>query len=243
MSTSHQDTLQQEHDKFHAMLLTSVSHDLKTPIACIIGSLDIYQQLKGTLSEERKDILIATAINEARRLDNFITNILDMAKLESGIIFQYENIDIAQLVRQCVHQMESVLSQHPVQLELPRQLMGQVNELWISRVLALLLSNAALYTPADTNILVSVTSDNIACWITIRDYGPGISKKMATTIFQKHHRTMLKDTKVAGTGLGLPICKAIAEKHGGAIRCETPDSGDGTIFTITLPLHHKRIKK
>jgi len=242
-SASHEDTPKQTREDLHAMLLSSVSHDLKTPLACVIGSLDIYQQLKDTLSEERKNSLISTAISEARRLDRFITNILDMAKLESDIIFKREFVDIRQLVRQCVLRMEPVLCQHHVHLELSSEIMAEVNELWITRALTLLLDNAALYAPVDTDIMVTATKDNLACWIAVRDYGPGIPKKIAPTLFHKHSRATREDTKIAGTGLGLPICKAIIERHGGGIWCDKPVSGDGTVFTITLPLRQKKAKK
>lgn len=242
--TSHKATLEQTRDNLHAMLLSSVSHDLKTPLACIIGSLDIYQHLKDTLSEERKTALISSAINEARRLDSFITNILDMAKLESALPFKCEHVDVGQLVRQCVLKMEPVLNHHNVRLELPSKIiMADINELWITRALALLLDNVVLYTPADTDIVITLTKDNLACWIAVRDYGPGIPKKMLPTLFHKHRRAVLEDTKTAGTGLGLPICKAIAQKHSGAIWCDKPNSGDGTVFTITLPLNQKKAKK
>jgi two-component system, OmpR family, sensor histidine kinase KdpD len=243
VSTSNKDIPKQTRENLHAMLLSSISHDLKTPLACIIGSLDIYQQLKDTLSEERKTSLISSAIMEARRLDSFITNILDMAKLESDISFKHECVDIGQLVRQCILKMEPVLCQHKVRLELPSKIiMADINELWITRALALLLDNAALYTSINTDIVVTVTKDNLACWIAVRDYGPGIPKKLLPTLFHKHSRAVYKDTKTAGTGLGLPICKAIAQKHGGTIWCDKPGSGDGTVFTITLPLSQKKIK-
>lgn len=242
VSTSNKNNPQQIREDLHAMLLSSVSHDLKTPLACIIGSLDIYQHLKDTLSEERKDSLIIAAIKEARRLDSFITNILDMARLESDKAFKYERIDIGQLVRQCVLKMDAVLNQHDVKLELASQVMVDVNELWIARAVTLLLDNAALYTPVNTQILVTVTSDQLACWVAVRDFGPGIPKKIVPALFHKHSRTTQEDTKTAGTGLGLPICKAIAEMHGGAIRCEEAASGDGTVFTITLPVIQKKQK-
>ena len=241
-SASHKDNPKQVREDMHAMLLSSVSHDLKTPLSCIIGSLEIYQHLKDTLSEDRIDALISTAIKEARRLDSFITNILDMARLESDLVFKYERVDIGQLVQQCVLKMEVPLSRHEVQLELPSQIMAEVSEMWIARALTLLLENSALYASADTAISVTLTKDNLACWIAVRDHGPGMSEKMASTIFHKTSRAARQDAKTAGTGLGLPICKAIAKKHGGTVWCGKPSSGDGIVFTITLPIAQKTVK-
>jgi len=226
--------LQQEHNKLHVMLLSSVSHDLKTPLACVIGSLEIHQHLKDVLSAEHKDTLIATAIEEARRLDSFITNILDMSALENGVHLKRESVDMGQLVRQCVLQMEPRLRHHEMQLELSSGMMTEVSVSWISRAVTLLLNNAAQYTPAKTKIVVTITGDKTLCRITVRDHGPGISKKLRTGIFHKHTRATRQDSKTAGTGLGLPICKAIAEAHGGTIRMHTP-SGGGVAFTLTLP--------
>jgi len=242
MSASTLNKDKQARDDLHAMLLSSVSHDLKTPLACVIGSLDIYQQLKNTLSEERKNALISTAIKEARRLDSFITNILDMAKLESDILFKYEYVDMGQLVRQCVLRMQPVLSQHDVHLELSLQGMVEVNELWITRALTILLENAALYTQVDTKIVVAAGKEGESCWICVRDYGSGISKRMQSSIFHKHSRAARLDAKIAGTGLGLPICKAIAQRHGGTVCCDIPLSGAGVAFTLTVPLVQSKAK-
>ena len=229
--------MQTAHDNLQTKLLSSISHDLKTPLASIIGALDIYQQLKNTLSEERKEALISTAIKEAIRLDSFITNILDMAKLESNIIFKFDNIDIGGLVRQCAHKMEQHLFKHKLQLELPSLLIVQLNEVWISRALTILLDNAVLYTPENTKIIVSVSSDNEFCKIIVRDYGGGVDDKIKANIFYKNSRTNHSDTKLAGTGLGLPICKLIAQMHGGDITIDT--GSNGTVFNIKLPLIHE----
>ncbi len=242
VSASHKGIPKQTRGDLHAMLLSSVSHDLKTPLACVIGSLEIYQHLKDMLSQERKNALISTAIKEARRLDSFITNILDMARLESDITFKYERVDIGQLVQQCVLKMRPLLEQHEVQLDLPSQVVAEVNEIWITRALTLLLENSTLYAPAGTAISVAVTKDDKACWIAVRDHGPGMSRKMASAIFHKTSRAAYQDAKIAVTGLGLPICKAIAERHGGAIWCEKPSSGDGIVFTIIVPISQKKGK-
>jgi len=235
---SDKNKLWQEREKLHAMLLSSVSHDLKTPLSCIIGSLEIYQQLKGTLSSEHKDTLINTAIEEARRLDSFVSNILDMSKLESGGRFKYEYVDIGELVRQCVLQMEPRLRQHDVQLALSSRLMVEVNASWINRAVALLLDNAARYTPQGSMIRVMASGDGKSFHIAVRDHGPGIPRKIQTKLFLKHARAARQDAKI-GTGLGLPICKAVADAHGGSIALDTPADG-GACFTLTLPLAQKQ---
>ena len=240
-ATSDQHILQQEREKLHVMLLSSVSHDLKTPLSCIIGSLEIHQQLKATLSADHKDTLINTAIEEARRLDSFITNIIDMSKLESGIAFKREPVSIASLAEQCVLQLEPHMNGRKIGLELLSQVTAEVNAAWISRAITLLLDNALRYTPEEAEITVSVSGDNCAFWIAVRDSGPGISSKLQSGIFQKHTRAERQDSKIAGTGLGLPICKAIIEAHGGSIRMES--SSAGTVFTLALPVTRTHLKQ
>jgi len=238
---SEKNTLRQEREKLHVMLLSSVSHDLKTPLACVIGSLEIYQQLKDTLSTEHKDTLINTAIEEARRLDSFVTNIIDMSRLESGIRFKREYVDVGQLVRQCVLKMESRLRRHEVLLEVPFPVMAGVGASWISRAVIQLLDNAARYTSAGTRISVAVSKDASSCRIVVRDNGKGLSKKIKAGLFNKHARTARKDA-TTGTGLGLPICRAVMEAHGGSIRADTP-AGGGTVFTLTLPATFRAARK
>jgi two-component system sensor histidine kinase KdpD len=165
-----------------------------------------------------------------------------MSRLESGVRFNYELTDMGQLVRQCVLQMEPRLRQHEVQLELPSQLMAEVSASWISRAVTLLLDNAARYTPAGTRILVAVSGDGFSCRIAMRDHGPGIPAKLKTGLFLKSTRVDRKDAKMASTGLGLPICKIVAEGHGGSIRVDAPRDGGGTVFTLTLPVSQKNVK-
>lgn len=241
-NSSNQKDLLQEREKLHAMLLSSVSHDLKTPLACVIGSLEIYQQLKGTLSEEHKNTLIATAIDEARHLDSFVTNILDMAKLERGVFISHELTDIVQIIRQCLLQMQPRLPHYELKLELPRKLMAEVSAPWIGRAVMLLLDNAVRYTPVGTKIRISLYNEKDFFLISVSDNGPGIPPKRRKEIFHKRERVARQDAKTAGTGLGLSICKAIMEAHGGIITLECPVEA-GSIFTLKLPLVAKKVKK
>lgn len=233
-SRSDKETLQQEREKLHVNLLSSVSHDLKTPLASIIGSLEIHQNLKNILSDERKDTLINTAIEEAHRLDDFITNIIDMSKFEQGITLRYEQADISNIVQQAARQVQE-RSGRVIHTELLPNVIAQVNATWIQRALLLMLKNAVHYTPENIAITVSVSSDTKFFRISVRDYGAGIAKKLLPTLFEKHSRTERKDNTLAGTGLGLPICKAIAQAHGGSILVELPQGG-GTVFTLCIPL-------
>lgn len=230
------DDLRQEREKVHTMLLSSVSHDLKTPLASVIGSLEIHQRLKHTLSDERRDALIATALAEAQRLDSFITNILDMARLENGVRFNRQRTDLGQLIRQCIRQNGLRMRQHDIRFEPPACAVdAEVDASWICRALLLLLDNAAKYTPDHTPITIQLTAESDSCILAVRDYGSGIPEDMKTEIFHKYTRITKQDATVAGTGLGLPICKAVAEGHCGSIRIDNMTDG-GAMFSLTLPL-------
>lgn len=157
-----------------------------------------------------------------------------MSKLENGTALRYEHTNIGQLAKQCIDWLRPHLGERNIKIELLSQETADVDAVWICQAITLLLDNALRYTPPNAAITVSVSGDDCACWIAVRDCGPGISQKLQTGIFQKHPRAERQDKTIAGTGLGLPICRAIAEAHGGSIRMESSDSS--TVFTMTLPI-------
>ena len=227
--------LQNEKEQLRTMLLSSVSHDLKTPLASIIGSLDVYESLNAKLSEENKKILLETAHQEALRLDNFITNILDMAKLESGSV----------KINKSWVKLSSVLDKGLTTISphfKGRQIFNEtakndieinVEPTLITRALVNILDNISKYTPPGSNIFISSKITDEGLKITISDEGPGIEEGMLEEIFNKYTRVKHQDAKIAGTGLGLPIARFILRAHGGDITAANQDVGMS--FDITLP--------
>ncbi len=229
--------ISEEREKLRSMLLSSVSHDLKTPLSAIIGSLSVWRSLGVKLTPAKQSELIETALEEAQRLDSFITNILDMTRLESGEIeFKPEWQDMSSLVQQVTHRLQSRLRQHPLTVhKMPEHVEIYMDVMLTGQVLMNILDNACKYTAPGTGIELSCTIEgNKGFCCKVRDHGKGLPVDNIDCVFDKYARLQKKDTQVAGTGLGLAICKAIMEMQGGSIRAENHPDG-GAVFTLSLP--------
>jgi two-component system sensor histidine kinase KdpD len=230
--------IREEREKLRAMLLSSVSHDLKTPLASIIGSLSVHQRMRksGKLTDEIADELTQTALDEAHRLEGFITNILDMTRLESGdITFSLEWVSHMQLIKEVQQRLKQRLMQHGLVVEeLEANTEIYCDRMMTAQVLQNLLDNAAKYAPKGTEIRVSFQQAESAFSLLIHDLGDGIPEEKLVSIFDKYERLEKTDKVIAGTGLGLAICKAIMEKQGGTIEATNHKDG-GALFTLNFP--------
>ncbi|MFW0778183.1 MAG: ATP-binding protein [Rickettsiales bacterium] len=233
--------IQAEREKLRAMLLSSVSHDLKTPLASIIGSLSVYRSMEATLPSDLRLTLINTALDEAQRLDSFITNILDMTRIESGQVeLKEEWIDPADIVSDIRKRLRERLRNHKLVIEPPSDSIEvAMDALMTGQVIQNLLDNAAKYTKEGTKICVSWEAKDNAFKLHVRDYGNGIPEDKLGTVFDKYARINKQDHQVAGTGLGLAIAKAVMETQDGSISASNHPEG-GAIFTITLPKTRKK---
>ncbi len=228
--------ISEEREKLRAMLLSSVSHDLKTPLASIIGSLSAYHSMYDSLPDEQKRMLTATALDEAQRLDSFISNILDMTKIESGDIrFKREWCSPDEIVATVAKRLRQRLTHHTLTIErLKDRIEVEADQMLLEQVVQNLLDNAAKYAPAGTEITVSMTiDDHDAFTFSVRDRGQGIPDGEQDAIFDKYTRLKKTDSKVAGTGLGLAICKSIMEGMKGSIAVYNHEKG-GAVFQLKL---------
>ncbi len=217
------------------MLLSSVSHDLKTPLASIIGSLSVYHGMFDSLPDKQKRELTETALDEAQRLDSFITNILDMTRIESGHVqFKSEWVDVHPVLRRVVRRLQQRLRNHNMVLPDADAAEVRTDPILLEQILQNLIDNAAKYTPEGSDITVAYSNDGDDYRIHIRDNGPGIPEEKLESIFDKYARLQQTDSKVAGTGLGLAIVKAIMEEQGGQISVRNQDGG-GAEFTLHFP--------
>lgn len=228
--------VQAEREKLRAMLLSSVSHDLKTPLASVIGSLSVYRTMGQKLSEEHRETLINTALDEAQRLDSFITNILDMTRIETGQIEMHaEWTNPAILVEEVVRRLRDRLRNHPVNIHPssePVEVM--MDPMMTGQVMQNLLDNAAKYTRAGTVIDVSWHVEEDKFIFSVRDHGYGIPEDQLEKVFDKYARIKKQDSQVAGTGLGLAISRAVIQAQGGTVRaCNHPEGG--AVFEVILP--------
>ncbi|WP_417789328.1 ATP-binding protein [Terasakiella pusilla] len=230
--------MREEREKLRAMLLSSVSHDLKTPLASIIGSLSVYKRMRKSdrLVPEIADELTDTALSEAQRLDSFISNILDMTRIESGdITFQAEWIDPMEPLKSVAKRLKNRLSEHDLQIIRPdHDVEIEIDLMMTEQVLQNILDNAAKYSPTGTVIKAICRAENKGFSYIIQDQGSGIPEENRQSVFDKYERLKQTDTKVAGTGLGLAIAKAIIEKQNGEIHLRNHEAG-GAEFTLFFP--------
>jgi K+-sensing histidine kinase KdpD len=229
-------SFEQEREKLHRSVLTSVSHDLKTPLACIIGSLEIYERTKEKLTLEKKNILINTALQEAYRLDSFVTNILDMAKLESGAVKVKKELCVMDLLLEdCLIVLGRRLQECDVSIKaVPATFPVTTDPLLLMRAICIVMDNAARYASLHPVINVEYEKTGDLVVIRVQDNGPGIPKEKMEEIFSKYARFAIQDHKHSGTGLGLSICREIMRLLSGTVTVENLPNGKGAVFTLTF---------
>lgn len=229
--------ISEEREKLRSMLLSSVSHDLKTPLASIIGALNIYHSHGNKIDAQSRSSLIETALGEAERLDSFITNILDMTRLESKKIkFKCDWHDPRGIVNDVMKRLQYRLRNHKIVLH-PCEHNYEVymDYMMTGQVLQNVIDNACKYTPVGTLIEISLLPDpGVGFFFQIRDHGRGIPLEKIETIFDKYARLQMRDSQVAGTGLGLAIAKAVVDAQGGYVKADNHPEG-GAVFTIYMP--------
>jgi two-component system sensor histidine kinase KdpD len=227
-----------ETEKLRTALLTSISHDLRTPLASILGSATSLRTYRDTLDPETETMLIATIQEEAERLNRFIANLLDMTRLEAGAIRpNTELVDLTDLVGSALERAARVAAKHHVVVDLERGLpMLLLDPVLAEQVLFNLIDNAAKYAPAGSEIRVQARAVDRNVVLTVRDEGDGIDPALVERIFDKFYRIGASDRKRAGTGLGLAICRGFIEAMGGRIIAGNRSDRSGSIFTVTLPI-------
>jgi two-component system sensor histidine kinase KdpD len=227
-----------ETERLRSALLTSISHDLRTPLASVLGAATSLKAYRGVLDEKAEDELISTIQEEAERLNRFIANLLDMTRLESGAIAPHgEMVDLGDIVGSALGRAAKVLADHKIEIDLDPDLpVLRVDPVLLEQVLFNLLDNAAKYTPAGTKVSLVARREGNAVRMDVLDEGQGIPPDDAERIFDKFYRIQATDTKRAGTGLGLAICRGFVEAMGGSIVAANRHDRPGADFAIRLPL-------
>ncbi|MGA9658276.1 MAG: ATP-binding protein [Asticcacaulis sp.] len=236
----------------HRQMLSSVSHDLKTPLATIIGSLEVITMLYDKLSEEKRRSLIGAALTEAFRLDHFITNILDMAKFEADAVRpRFEPTRLGQMVQDSMARIGPLKKRGEIRVEPedgPDDLI--TDSMLGSRAIGLILHNAlkhggrrslqSLYDKTEEDVPVIEISYGIRPkddgkgregFVRIRDHGEGVPMAKQAAVFDKYTRLQKSDQQTAGTGLGLTICQYIMRLLDGRIELANHPEG-GAVFTL-----------
>ncbi|WP_374368975.1 DUF4118 domain-containing protein [Dongia sp.] len=226
-----------ETEQLRTALLTSISHDFRTPLASIIGSVSSLRSLWQKFPDDTREELLRTAQEEAERLNRFIGNILDMTRLEAGALApSIQPTDIGEVVTGALVQSKAMLSQHRVTAAIePALPLLRIDPTLTGQILLNLLDNAAKYAPPGSDIQVSVEGGPDAVVVSVKDQGPGIPADDLEKIFDRFFRVGGADRRRAGTGLGLAICRGFAQAMGAGMRAANRSDGPGAVFTLTFP--------
>ena len=225
-----------ETDRLRSALLTSISHDLRTPLASILGCATALRSQQAVLDADARAEMLGTIEEEAERLNRFIGNLLDMTRLESGLALAPGLADLSDVVGAVLRRARPILAGREVRVALPPGLpMLAIDMVLLEQVLFNLLDNAAKYSPPGSLVQLAAWQEGHQVRIAVLDEGDGIPPEDRERIFEKFYRVRGADRKRAGTGLGLAICRGFVEAMGGSIRASGRD-GPGAAFTITLPV-------
>ncbi|QDT57127.1 Sensor protein KdpD [Caulifigura coniformis] len=232
--------IEAEKESVRSSLLSSVSHDLKTPLAAIAGASGSLLESEG-LDEPTRRELAETVAEEASRLNRLLENLLQMSKLEAGAAAPNRQWHVLEeIVGSALHRIRRELADHEIRVDLPGNLpLVFVDGLLLEQVFVNLLENAVRYTPGQTLITIVAAVDENLLRIVVADTGPGIPAGAEERIFDKFYRAAGRADGGRGSGLGLAICRAIIQAHGGRIRAANRATG-GAEFTIQLPLPEDR---
>ncbi|MBR0792057.1 sensor histidine kinase KdpD [Bradyrhizobium manausense] len=227
-----------ESERLRSALLTSISHDLKTPLASVLGAASTMRDLAGALSDTEKRDLLATVIDESERLNRFIANLLDMTKLEAGAIVPNTALhDLGEIVGSALRRASKILTAHKVELMLSADLpMLELDAVLFEQVLFNLLDNAAKYSPAETIVTIGSRRERDQVVLDIADEGAGIPPDELESVFDKFYRVQKGDHVRPGTGLGLAISRGFVEAMRGTISAANRSDRSGAVLTIRLPV-------
>jgi two-component system sensor histidine kinase KdpD len=225
-----------EAERLRNSLLSAISHDLRTPLATIIGSASTLAEEGGQLQPQDRLDLSRAIVDEAERMSSLINNILDMARLDAGALeLNRQWHPVEEIVGTVLTVLQKQLVGRKVKVKLPPGIpLLYADSVMIEQVLINLLENAVRYTPAGSELEINAELVERAMKISVADHGPGIPKGKEERLFEKFYQTR-HEAAQSGVGLGLAICRAIIEVHGGKIYAQNRPGG-GAEFTFVLPL-------
>src|SRR5271155_3841675 len=226
-----------ESERLRNSLLAALSHDLRTPLTVLVGLAESLTLTKPPLSAAQTETADAIQ-DEARRMSTLVSNLLDMARIESGEVklnLQWQPLE--EVVGSALRAAHGMLKHHLVEVRIPRDLpLVRVDAVLLERVLVNLLENAAKYTPPGSTVTLAAETIADQLSVSMSDDGPGLPTGREEAVFQKFMRGE-RESATPGVGLGLSICRAIIESHLGKI-VASHRPGGGARFTFTLPLGH-----
>lgn len=231
---AHEAHLRMETERLRSSLLSSVSHDLRTPLAAITGAASSLLWREEEFDPDTRRELKETIYEEAERLARLVENLLNMTRLESGIQARKQSQPLEDVVGAALARLEHRLHGRSLTTSLPHDLpLVPIDDVLIEQVLINLLDNAIKYTDPASPLEVSAFAGHGVVTVQVADHGPGLEPGDEERVFDKFHRGSADNTR--GAGLGLAICRGIIQAHGGRIWAENRPGG-GAVFRFTLPM-------
>jgi two-component system sensor histidine kinase KdpD len=229
--------VQGETERLRSALLSSVSHDLRSPLASMIGAAETLLSYRGKLPEAEQVELLQAILGEGQRLDRYIQNLLDMTRLGHGTLQLVRGwTDSEEIVDAAVARLRKSFPDLRVETQAPAQpVLLHVHAALIEQALFNILENAARFSPPEQPVRVEVHVDEGFLIIDVSDRGPGIPEDERARVFDMFHSVARGDRSARGTGLGLAICRGMIGAHGGSV-VVMPGDGIGTIIRVSLPL-------
>lgn len=226
-----------EADRLRSALLTSISHDLKTPLAAILGAAGTLRDYLDSMTAEDRADLLSTIVDESERLNRFIANLLDMTRIGSGAMEPNSALYfIEDIAGSALRRSAKILAHHQTQLQIAADLpMVRVDPVLLEQVFFNLLDNAAKYAPEGSTISIRSWANPYNVFVEVADEGPGIPGDDLERVFDTFYRVRKGDQVRAGTGLGLSICRGFVEAMGGTVTAANRIDRAGAAFTIRLP--------
>jgi len=228
--------LEAETERLRGALLTSVSHDFKTPLATIMGVITSLRSYGGLYDDATRDEMLASAQTETERLNRFVANLLDVVKLDAGgVAAMSDEIDLEDIVGAALRRAGGALGDRAVTLDFPETpLVALGDPVLIEHALVNVLENAGKHTPPSAQIAIEGRRDGDGVTLSVTDDGPGIAPEDVPHVFERFYRSAGGDRKTPGAGLGLAIARGFVEALSGTVTVETPPSGRGARFVLRL---------
>lgn len=232
--TASQSQLLKAKEELQSALLNSVSHDFRTPLVTITGTLSSLDSEIHLLDKNSQQGLVRQALDEAEKLNRLVSNLLNMSRLESGALqLQLEPVDLQDLIGTTLEHMKSRIDRQ-ITIEVPPSIpLISADFVLMQQVLMNLIENAIKYSPDESPVDIRVHIHREWVYLEVADHGPGIDKNEIPNIFEKFYRVK-KQTQKGGTGLGLAIVKGIIDAHEAKIKV-FPRDGGGMVFQIGFP--------
>ncbi len=230
--------LDKEQEVMRSSLLSSVSHDFRTPLTAMIGAASTLIEMGSALEPDQQQELLNSILTEASRLNGYTQKLLDMTRLGHGeLTLHRSTVSIEEIINFVIKRFKSQKEDQRLELDIESHLpLLDVHAALIEQALYNVIENALKFAPTDSRIAIRVRMHEQRIGIEIEDSGPGIPVSEREKVFEMFHSADRGDRRMAGTGLGLAICKGMIGAHGGSVEIHDATSGQGCLVRVLLPV-------